>query len=227
MELRNRLSASTQCRMYSTEILYCEGRSAGLSRWRTCLASCHNVSDRHVKSSGREIFEALSSDIGNSFSSSTSPKMAPGRLIPSESFGNGMDISGALIDDGKSADESDLDSPSDVLENATVAQNVSRAGLDGASKKSEVISEGGDGENDASDDDDAEFIAARQAASNRKTSKQNKSTKKSRGFQSLGLDGRLLKAITRKGFAVPTPIQRKTLPILIDGQDVVGMARTG
>ena len=37
----------------------------------------------------------------------------------------------------------------------------------------------------------------------------------------------LLKAITRKGFSVPTPIQRKSIPLIIDGQDVVGMARTG
>ncbi|KAF2085136.1 DEAD-domain-containing protein [Saccharata proteae CBS 121410] len=43
----------------------------------------------------------------------------------------------------------------------------------------------------------------------------------------MGLNANLLKAITRKGFSVPTPIQRKTIPLLLDGQDVVGMARTG
>ena len=37
----------------------------------------------------------------------------------------------------------------------------------------------------------------------------------------------LLKAIARKGFTVPTPIQRKTVPLILDGTDVVGMARTG
>jgi ATP-dependent RNA helicase DDX54/DBP10 len=36
-----------------------------------------------------------------------------------------------------------------------------------------------------------------------------------------------LKAISRKGFSVPTPIQRKTIPLVLDNQDVVGMARTG
>jgi ATP-dependent RNA helicase DDX54/DBP10 len=30
-----------------------------------------------------------------------------------------------------------------------------------------------------------------------------------------------------KGFKVPTPIQRKTIPLIIDGNDVVAMARTG
>jgi hypothetical protein len=31
----------------------------------------------------------------------------------------------------------------------------------------------------------------------------------------------------RKGFSVPTPIQRKTIPVIMDDKDVVGMARTG
>lgn len=44
---------------------------------------------------------------------------------------------------------------------------------------------------------------------------------------SLGLNANLLKAIARKGFNVPTPIQRKTIPLVLDRKDVVGMARTG
>ncbi|KAK8208060.1 ATP-dependent RNA helicase dbp10 [Zalaria obscura] len=77
-----------------------------------------------------------------------------------------------------------------------------------------------------SDDDDA-FIAATQAAANRKAPVLKKGAKKSGGFQAMGLNPTLLKAITRKGFSVPTPIQRKTIPLIMDGQDVVGMARTG
>ncbi|TAQ85128.1 hypothetical protein B7494_g6561 [Chlorociboria aeruginascens] len=77
------------------------------------------------------------------------------------------------------------------------------------------------------DGDDA-FIAAQQAASNRKTSNvKGKSVKKGGGFQAMGLNSHLLKAIARKGFSVPTPIQRKTIPLVLDNQDVVGMARTG
>ncbi|KAL8693702.1 MAG: hypothetical protein Q9218_001503 [Villophora microphyllina] len=76
--------------------------------------------------------------------------------------------------------------------------------------------------------DDADFIADAQAASNRKASKlKGKSVKKGGGFQAMGLNANLLKAISRKGFSVPTPIQRKTIPLVLDGQDVVGMARTG
>lgn len=42
-----------------------------------------------------------------------------------------------------------------------------------------------------------------------------------------GLNANLLRAIARKGFSVPTPIQRKTIPLIMDRRDVVGMARTG
>lgn len=37
----------------------------------------------------------------------------------------------------------------------------------------------------------------------------------------------MLRGIKRKGYRLPTPIQRKTLPLILQGQDVVGMARTG
>jgi ATP-dependent RNA helicase DDX54/DBP10 len=61
---------------------------------------------------------------------------------------------------------------------------------------------GGDGS------DDEAFIAARQAASNRKASNlKGKTVKKGGGFQAMGLNATLLKAITRKGFSIPTPIQ--------------------
>ncbi|KAK4617890.1 ATP-dependent RNA helicase dbp10 [Fulvia fulva] len=78
---------------------------------------------------------------------------------------------------------------------------------------------------DSDDGADEAFIAATQAAANRKS--ENKNAKKAGAFQTMGLNTHLLKAITRKGFSVPTPIQRKTIPLILDGQDVVGMARTG
>ncbi|QIW99353.1 hypothetical protein AMS68_004871 [Peltaster fructicola] len=87
---------------------------------------------------------------------------------------------------------------------------------------SDILSIGQDDE----DDDDA-FIAATQAATPIARESDNKASKKAGAFQTMGLNTNLLKAITRKGFSVPTPIQRKTIPLVLDGQDVVGMARTG
>ncbi|KAK7174080.1 hypothetical protein R3I93_003799 [Phoxinus phoxinus] len=56
---------------------------------------------------------------------------------------------------------------------------------------------------------------------------QNKKKKKSGGFQSMGLSYPVYKGIMKKGYKVPTPIQRKTIPMILDGKDVVAMARTG
>ncbi|XP_035792208.1 ATP-dependent RNA helicase DDX54-like [Anopheles albimanus] len=51
--------------------------------------------------------------------------------------------------------------------------------------------------------------------------------KKSGGFQAMGLSAPVLKGILKMGYKVPTPIQRKTIPIIMDGRDVVAMAKTG
>ncbi|KAG5834710.1 hypothetical protein ANANG_G00264480 [Anguilla anguilla] len=56
---------------------------------------------------------------------------------------------------------------------------------------------------------------------------QNKKKKKSGGFQSMGLSYPVFKGVMKKGYKVPTPIQRKTVPLIMDGKDVVAMARTG
>eukprot|EP00559_Dactyliosolen_fragilissimus_P007146 CAMPEP_0184860258 /NCGR_PEP_ID=MMETSP0580-20130426/5179_1 /TAXON_ID=1118495 /ORGANISM="Dactyliosolen fragilissimus" /LENGTH=1001 /DNA_ID=CAMNT_0027357297 /DNA_START=122 /DNA_END=3123 /DNA_ORIENTATION=+ len=47
------------------------------------------------------------------------------------------------------------------------------------------------------------------------------------GFQSLGLSDPVYQGIIKMGFRMPTPVQRKSLPILLSGSDAVVMARTG
>ncbi|EEP75470.1 predicted protein [Uncinocarpus reesii 1704] len=91
-----------------------------------------------------------------------------------------------------------------------------------------VMADDHDERADSGSDNDAAFIAAHQASMNRKASNlKGRTVKKGGGFQAMGLNATLLKSITRKGFSVPTPIQRKTIPLVLDEQDVVGMARTG
>lgn len=46
-------------------------------------------------------------------------------------------------------------------------------------------------------------------------------------FSELNLSSEVLKAISAMGFEEPTPIQEKTIPILLSGKDVVGQAQTG
>ena len=56
---------------------------------------------------------------------------------------------------------------------------------------------------------------------------QNRKKKKSGGFQSMGLTPEVFRGVIKKGYKIPTPIQRKTIPIILEGRDVVAMARTG
>ncbi|GLB67549.1 DEAD/DEAH box helicase [Arthrobacter mangrovi] len=46
-------------------------------------------------------------------------------------------------------------------------------------------------------------------------------------FTDLGLDGRVLAALTDVGYEKPSPIQAATIPVLLEGRDVVGLAQTG
>ncbi len=47
------------------------------------------------------------------------------------------------------------------------------------------------------------------------------------GFADLGLRPELLKALITLGYEEPTPIQRETIPRLLEGRDLVGQAATG
>src|ERR687897_1904454 len=46
-------------------------------------------------------------------------------------------------------------------------------------------------------------------------------------FADLGLDPRVLQAVQDVGYETPSPIQAATIPTLLDGRDVVGLAQTG
>ena len=46
-------------------------------------------------------------------------------------------------------------------------------------------------------------------------------------FHTLGLDPRLLKNVQEQGYVVSTPIQKKAIPAILEGRDVVGLAQTG
>ena len=46
-------------------------------------------------------------------------------------------------------------------------------------------------------------------------------------FNSLGLSQALLKAISKKGYTTPSPIQQKAIPPILEGKDVLASAQTG
>ena len=47
------------------------------------------------------------------------------------------------------------------------------------------------------------------------------------GFSKLGLSHNILSALTAMGFKTPTPIQTQGIPLLLQGEDLIGQAQTG
>ncbi|KAM6431995.1 putative ATP-dependent RNA helicase DDX56 [Liasis olivaceus] len=48
-----------------------------------------------------------------------------------------------------------------------------------------------------------------------------------RSFAQMGLDARILQAVAELGWAAPTPIQEKAIPLALEGKDLLARARTG
>ena len=49
----------------------------------------------------------------------------------------------------------------------------------------------------------------------------------SAGFGGLGIAPGLLQAIARLNFTEPTPVQRRTIPVGLEGKDLIAIAQTG
>ena len=47
------------------------------------------------------------------------------------------------------------------------------------------------------------------------------------GFAGLELSAPLLKALRKMGFTAPTPVQEQTIPVMMEGRDVIAKAPTG
>ena len=56
---------------------------------------------------------------------------------------------------------------------------------------------------------------------------ETRKTPSASGFAALGLVEELVTALTTLGYEEPTPIQRETIPLLLQGKDLLGQAATG
>ena len=52
-------------------------------------------------------------------------------------------------------------------------------------------------------------------------------TQESQSFEQLGLNARILEAITEIGYETPSPIQAQAIPVMLAGRDILGQAQTG
>ena len=54
-----------------------------------------------------------------------------------------------------------------------------------------------------------------------------KSKATSTGFAALGLDDAIVASVASLGYEEPTPVQRETIPLLLEGRDLLAQAATG
>lgn len=146
-----------------------------------------------------------------------------------------FDITGSLALQGKNESDFELSSESDFEDNEEIQDIVSsddegdkkpkkkNSAKQQKGKKPDMdfpqleLSDDEDGGNKTVSDLSQYFV------------QNNPTVKKAKAgsFASFGLSKFILSNISKKGYKQPTPIQRKTLPLIMEGRDVVGMARTG
>jgi superfamily II DNA/RNA helicase len=80
---------------------------------------------------------------------------------------------------------------------------------------------------DTFEDDDGNIVEIDTAVQKIGLNAKQKKKVKGGGFQSMDLAPEVFEGVKAMGFNIPTPIQRQAIPILLEGADVVAMARTG
>lgn len=142
-----------------------------------------------------------------------------------------FDIAGSLAmagreyesDSSADLDFSDIENPKDEVSDdeeqkpPTKKQKVSKS-----APKQDVMPSMELSDDEDESKKDTNDIAAYFAVNNPNAKKAKNGT-----FAAFGLSKFILANITKKGYRQPTPIQRKTIPLIMENRDVVGMARTG
>lgn len=80
---------------------------------------------------------------------------------------------------------------------------------------------------DAADEQAAEQVEDKDINVVEDEEKRASKKKKGGGFESMNLIYPVYKAIKNRGFNMPTPIQRKAIPLILEGRDIVACSKTG
>ena len=64
-------------------------------------------------------------------------------------------------------------------------------------------------------------------SSSRTSNETNPSASRPKGFDDLGLGKEVLVGVAAKGYTDPTPIQRRAIPLVLKGRDIIAAAHTG
>lgn len=137
-------------------------------------------------------------------------------MLAEDTFGMG-----SYSDDSEKEEDAAHDLSSDVSsESEAIADSMPE--LEEVARSSDEEIEGGKGEEEEANLE--AFFAPEESSTLRSSSDSQKS---SRNFQAMSLSRPILRGLAAMGFASPTPIQKRTIPIALLGKDVVGGAVTG
>ena len=108
----------------------------------------------------------------------------------------------------------------------SVSQNELQGGITENSSQDSAVEkhEPQDVTNEAVESENAE---AKVPKNDNKQSEEQGKEEQQPSFDGLGLPENVLAAVKKVGFEVPSPIQAETIPVLMEGHDVVGLAQTG
>ncbi|KAK3669117.1 nucleolar DEAD-box protein required for synthesis of 60S ribosomal subunit, partial [Recurvomyces mirabilis] len=131
------------------------------------------------------------------------------------------------MDEDEEADSVDEDAEDDEAEDDENAEEDDKTVLNdfaaAETHPDDLVSEAGSEAEDEADAEEQrrqdEFFAPEEASARPQTGENS--------FTSMSLNRRILKNLTEQKFYAPTPIQRKTIPVAMEGKDVVGGAVTG
>lgn len=112
-----------------------------------------------------------------------------------------------------------------ITDNATSGENELDIKILSESQDNSQVDEGTTINNDVVADVDDSRVANTSEATD-SAQKEADSAEKD-GFEALGLPDAILKAVAKVGFETPSPIQAQTIPVLMQGHDVMGLAQTG
>jgi ATP-dependent RNA helicase DDX27 len=147
-------------------------------------------------------------------------------LLAEDGFGMG-----AESEDEEEADEEEegsLSGEDDTMQDAEQGADDSDNESVAAPVAHPMDLEGADSDDDNDHEESAEAKkAAEFFAPEESVETQKKGAKGNSSFQVMSLSRPILKGLASVGFTEPTPIQSKTVPIAMEGKDVVGGAETG
>ena len=109
----------------------------------------------------------------------------------------------------------------------SVSQNELQGGITENSSRDSAVEkrEPQDVTNEAVESENAEAKVPEN--DNKQSEEQGEEEQQQPSFDGLGLPENVLAAVKKVGFEVPSPIQAETIPVLMEGHDVVGLAQTG